>query len=197
MASERRPLPTLAGGQVAESEGTSDEALAVRGDADSFVHLYRNHVRSVYGYLHARLGSPQDAEDLTALVFERAWASLKGYRPTGSFRGWLFTIAHRALADHYRHRQPRPIPMDQVAETLLDPATGPEEAALLAAQVQQALRVAAGLSREQQEVLGLRFLAELRYSEIAQVTGKGESAVKMIAYRALEEMRRRYHDADE
>jgi RNA polymerase sigma-70 factor (ECF subfamily) len=44
-------------------------------------------------------------------------------------------------------------------------------------------------------VLSLRLLADLPYAEIARIIGKRESAVKMIAYRALEEVRRRYnHD---
>jgi len=52
------------------------------------------------------------------------------------------------------------------------------------------------LSRDQQDVISLRFLADLPYAEIAQIIGKRESAVKMIAYRALDELRRRYtHDA--
>ena len=49
----------------------------------------------------------------------------------------------------------------------------------------------AGLSDEQQEVLSLRFAAELTYAEIAQVIGKREEAAKKIAYRALEAIRGR------
>ena len=45
-------------------------------------------------------------------------------------------------------------------------------------------------------MITLRFLAELHYAEIARVMGKRESAVKMLAYRALDEIRRRYDDDD-
>src|SRR5438034_5726109 len=95
-----------------EPEEASDEALAARGDADSFIQLYRKHLRPVYGYLYARLGSREEAEDMTALVFERALASIGSYRPTGSFAGWLFTIAHRALADYYRQRRPQHVQVE-------------------------------------------------------------------------------------
>ena len=170
----------------------TDESLAARGDVDSFVLLYRKHLRSVYGYLYARLGNRQEAEDVTTLVFERAWIALRRYRSSGSFKGWLFTIARRGLADHYRQRKPRPVEMEDVAETLLDPAAGPEEAALASEQLRQVLEIIASLGREQQEVIALRFMAELRYGEIARIMGKREAAVKMITYRALEEIRRRY-----
>ena len=95
------------------------------------------------------------------LVFERAWLSLKRYRPSGSFKSWLFTIAQRGLSDHYRRRKPLPVRVDAVADTLLDPAAGPEESALASEELRQVLDIIAGLSREQQEVIALRFMAEL------------------------------------
>ncbi len=168
----------------------NDEALAVRGDADSFTRLYRVHVRVVYRYLLARLGNGQDAEDVTAQVFERAWTSLSRYAPSGSFKSWLFTIAQRALIDHYRHHPPRALSVDSLVEVLLDPAAGPEDGALASEQVRQVFQIITSLNDEQQEVIRLRFLAELRYDEIAQLTGKRLSAVKMSAYRALEEIRK-------
>ena len=134
---------------------------------------------------------------MTSLAFERAWQSLPNYRPTGTFKGWLFTIAHRTLADHQRQRKPHPVPLGILADVLYDPAVGPEEASLIAEQLRMVLQIISGLSREQQEVITLRFMAELPYGEIAQIVGKREAAVKMIAYRAIEEVRRRYDDVQE
>ncbi len=181
---------------VPAGEPESDEALAVRGDAESFVRLYRTHVWAVYRYLLARLGQPQDAEDVTSLAFEHAWISLPRYRPIGSFRGWLFTIVQRTLFNYRRGRTLPAVPIDTLAEILTDSAEGPEAQAIRREQVRQVLQVIATLSPEQQEVIRLRFLAELRYPEIAQVLGKGESAVKMTLYRALKEIERR-HPNDE
>ncbi len=79
---------TSVGGAVTwagdEPGALSDEALAARGDAASFTLLYRRHLRHVYSYLYARLGNTQEAEDVTSLAFERAWAGLKGYRHTSA-----------------------------------------------------------------------------------------------------------------
>ncbi len=78
------------------------------------------------------------------------------------------------------------------SEQLLDPQVGPEETFLATEQMRQIGEVIGSLSQEQAEVVRLRFIAELRYSEIARLIGKRESAVKMIAYRAIDEIRRRY-----
>jgi len=193
MVSEGVPLPLAVDGEAGVG-GSSDAALAARGDVEGFIRLYETHVRAVYNYLLARLGHRQDAEDVTALVFTEVWTSLPRYRPTGSFKGWLFTIAHRVLLRYVR-RRPRPtVPVEPLAEVLLDPGLGPEDRALAADGLRQAAALLATLSREQQEVISLRFLAGLPYQEIAQIIGKRESAVKMIAYRALADLRRRYPD---
>ena len=67
---------------------------------------------------------------------------------------------------------------------------------MLSDEVQQVLQAMSSLSQEQQEVIGLRFLAGLSYKEIATIMRKREGAIKMAAYRALEEIRRRCGDEE-
>jgi RNA polymerase sigma-70 factor (ECF subfamily) len=194
MVSERVPFHLTVEEQPPPGESDSSEALAVRGDSESFIRLYETHVQAVYNYLLGRLGHRQDAEDVTALVFAEVWRSLPRYRPTGSFKGWLFTIAHRILLRQIRVRPKPTLPIDPLAEVLVDPALGPEEHALAADTVRQTIALLATLRPEQQEVISLRFLAGLPYKEIARVVGKRESAVKLTAYRALVDLRRRAQD---
>jgi RNA polymerase sigma-70 factor, ECF subfamily len=194
MLGEPLPLPrTMQGTPALEADG--DAILAARGEVDAFIRLYHAHLPAVYRYTYVRLGNRQDAEDVTALVFERVWTGIKRYSPTGSFRGWLFTIAHRVVADHFRQEAPRAVSVDALAETLHDPAAGPEEQGLAAAELQRLLALIASLRPAQQQVIALRFLADLPYDEIARIVGKREAAVKMIAYRALAELGRRHDNA--
>lgn len=193
MANKPAPLIPLAHDQAPPAMRDTDTTLALCGDADSFIQLYRTYLPLVYRYLFARLHDQHDAEDLTALVFERIWTSLPRYRPTGTFKGWLFTIAHRTLVDYYRQHPPRTMPLADFAETLVDSALGPEDRLLVAQAIGQVFQIISTLSQDQQDVISLRFLADLPYAEIARIIGKRESAVKMIAYRALEEVRRRYN----
>ncbi len=183
-----------ASGPGSEERVATLVARAQAGDGDSFRQLYSLLLPKVYAYVLARLGSRQDAEDVTAATLERAWASLRRYRSTGSFTAWLFTLVRRAVADHCRRRRLETVPMESLADTLLDPAAGAEERATEADQLRRVLQIIASLSPEQQDVIALRFRAELPYNDIAQVMGKREPAVKMLAYRALSEIRRRYED---
>jgi RNA polymerase sigma-70 factor (ECF subfamily) len=186
---------------LTEAEAVSTDAVrASKGDVEAFIRLYRGHLVHVYRYLYARLGHKPEAEDVTQQVFERAWLSVGAYRPVagGSFRGWLFTIAHRALADHFRvgARGNANLALDTLAEELMDPALGPEETAILADQVRVVLRAIHDLPEDGREVITLRFMAELSYAEIARIVGKKEAAVKMAAYRALDTIRRKRRSGD-
>lgn len=168
-------------------EVLGDEALVGLGDAESFILLYRAYVGPVYRYLYAQLGDRERAEDALAQVFKQAWIDLPRYEPTGSFRGWLFHIAYRTLADYYPKPELRLFPVEASAHVLPDPISESEE-------LRQALKVVGSLEGGQQDVISLRFMAELSYSEIASIVGKSESEVKAVAYHALEEIRRRYGD---
>lgn len=167
------------------------ERLEAQGDAARFRELYLAYLPAIYRYTYARTGVWQDAEDVTALAFERAWTSFARYRDSGSPRAWLLTIARRALADHYRGRPPTA----PLSDALRDATPGPEAIALQNTEIRRMLRLVGSLRPAQRDVIALRFFAELPYAEIARVLGKRESAVKMLAYRALEEIRRRCPDA--
>lgn len=166
-------------------------------DGARFTLLYEQHLPGVYRYVSSRVGSREEAEDVTAEAFRAAWSSRGSYRGRGTFRAWLFGIVRRTLADHYRRRPARPAaPLErETADLLPDSAPSPEEQALEQEQQQRAQGLLAALSPQQQEVLSLRFAADLTYPEIAIVIGKREEAVKKIAQRALEALRGRHSDA--
>jgi RNA polymerase sigma-70 factor (ECF subfamily) len=195
MQNEQAIRAEVLANQAALAPG-SDETIAAQGSAEGFIQLYQTHIRAVYCYALARLKNPQDAEDVTADVFKRAWKSLPRYRPDGAFKSWLFGIAHRAVADHYRKHGRPTIALDVVTE-VIDPAVQPEEGALTTEQVREVFGVLADLGEEQQEIITLRFFSDLPYEEIARIMNKRVSAVKMMAYRALEAIRRRIPDVKE
>src|SRR5688500_4971912 len=85
---------------------TPDEELverAQRGDHEAFAVLYDRYLPRVHGYCYRLLGEREAAEDATTDTFMRALTALPACR-TGSFRSWLFAIAHNVTADEWRRR---------------------------------------------------------------------------------------------
>lgn len=165
---------------------------AARADLRAFAPLYRGYVMPVYRYLAQQVGSPQDAEDLTAATFSKALASLCRYREQGAFAAWLFTIARHTLRDYQRRRRPS-VEIGFVASAVADPAA-PIEARLLEAEQAETLhRLVEQLPAAQRDALALHFFAELGIGQVAAVLGRSEGSVRMLMHRAVTTLRVQYH----
>jgi RNA polymerase sigma-70 factor (ECF subfamily) len=155
---------------------------AARQDSKVFGELYKLYVKQVFRYLYSRIGNVNEAEDITAQTFLVAFESFDRFRHDEHFSSWLFTIAHNKAMDHFR-QQKITLPFDETADILVenDPLTGviqSEQAAALS----KLIRV---LPEEDLELLRLRFLAEMSFSEIGHFLHRNKEAVKKSIYRLL------------
>jgi RNA polymerase sigma-70 factor, ECF subfamily len=180
-----QPEPTR---RAAWLVGVDDDAeLVARAQADrqAFAPLYRRYLDPVHRYCYRRLGSREAAEDATSLVFTKAFASLPAYR-AGSFRSWLFAIAHHVITDDLRTR--RVVAELDAAVEVADREPTPEEAAVTADATAAVVRLLAHLSPGQRRVVELR-LAGLTGREVAEVLGCSLGAVKIAQVRAYARLR--------
>lgn len=153
-------------------------------DPVAFAQIYERYYQSIYNYVYYRVGDSSLAEDLTAEVFLKALEGIETFTFRGvPFSAWLYRIANNLVADHFRHQPQQP---DLSLEEELIAAEGePSEAlerGLTQQQLAQALR---GLTEEQRQVIILKFVEGLSNTEVAQVLGKTEGAVKGLQHRAL------------
>jgi RNA polymerase sigma factor (sigma-70 family) len=154
-----------------------------------FGDVYDEHIWDVYGYLAYRVGSREEAEDLTQATFERALRSWSRYEPRRAApRTWLLSIAHNLLIDHYRATAARPVtvPDESAAEHARGVQAGPEHDLGLSPELAHAL---ATLSQRDREVLALRFGGELTGPEIAELLGLSLANVQQILSRCLRRLR--------
>lgn len=158
--------------------------LAQQGQRAAFGLLYDRYLPRVYGYCYRVLGSHEAAEDANMDVFLRALAALPTYR-AGSFRSWLFTIAHNVITDALRRRRPL-VPLEAAAH-VSDPATF-EEAAEAAADWERVDLLLPHLTDDQRHVIALR-LAGLSATEIGEALGKPRNAIDGLHHRALLRLR--------
>lgn len=168
-------------------DALDDRELAsqARTSAEAFARLYERYLDGVYAFCRRRVSSRQLAEDLTSTVFERAFSRLDSYRG-GSFRAWLFQIAHNAVIDH--HRRQRNIVSWEPHMSGPDGDLTPEDHVIAIDEQAQLHRLLNVLTGDQRHVVELR-LAGLTGAEIAQVVQRSPDAVKMLQHRALERMR--------
>jgi RNA polymerase sigma-70 factor (ECF subfamily) len=174
----------------AQSSETSDEVLADRASTDglAFAELYDRYMVSIYQYCRRRSSSIEDAEDLTSTIFTKALSGLSGFRASrGSFRSWLFAIAHHTVVDDIRARRRIELDESRFAGTDLS-GPGPESDLAEDEPVRELLALLSGLPPHYARVIELR-LAGLTDGEIGHVLGRSRVAIRIVHHRALGRLR--------
>jgi RNA polymerase sigma-70 factor (ECF subfamily) len=145
-----------------------------------FEALYAANHAPILGYALRRTASPDDAADILAETFLAAWRRL-GEVPAGDeARLWLYGVARRVLANHYRGERRRSALTGRLRAELASSYVPPEfdgEPARIA----RALR---RLPERQRELLALNAWEGLDYGEIATVLGCSRNAVRIRLHRA-------------
>jgi len=164
-------------------------------DAEIFATLYEYYLPRVFSYMVCRTGNQALAEDLTAAVFEKAWQKMATYRgDRGAFSTWLFTIARRIVADHFRrHKSPDTVSLEELPQPIVAEGT-PESECLRREELLWFHTCLKTLSEREQEIVALRFFSGLANKEIARILGLKEGHVGVILYRAIRKLRKEYEN---
>lgn len=172
-------------------------AAAQAGAEWAFARLYTDLNPRVERYFAAR--APRAAEDLAAETWMGVARRLRSFEGNETqFRSWLFTIAHRRLADHWdqenrRREEPldRPDPDDEATDRARDVASDEDvEQTVLGSSVAQAAarRIARSLNRDQAEVILLRLLGGLDVDQVAEILGKRPGTIRVLQHRAVKKL---------
>jgi RNA polymerase sigma-70 factor, ECF subfamily len=159
-----------------------------RGDPDAFTSLYDTYRHGIHRYILIRVADPELAEDLTSLVFLKAWENMATFRIGRSlFAAWLYRIAHNAVIDHYRTRT-TVVALEDVAPLQLSYADEIDRKLDLQILTQELIQSLKVLTGTQQEVLILRFILGYTTPEIAQSLDKQQGAVRALQMRGLKRL---------
>lgn len=144
---------------------------------------YAAHGGELYGFALRSLGDAGLAEEAVQETFVRAWRAGDRFDPQiGSLRTWLFAILRNVVIDLGRARTARP----RVAEGGIEPAVEPLDEALLAWQVEEAMR---RIGDQHRQVLIETYYRGRPYAEVADELGVPEGTVKSRVYYGLRALR--------
>src|SRR5262245_16703431 len=138
-------------------------------------------IRRVYSYVAYRIGDGPEAEDVTSEVFERALRYRHTFDPKkGEPIAWLLGIARRCIqAPRVAHAQ-----LDD--EPLWEGYEESEDQAIDRLTLASAL---SSLSAREQELIALRYGADLTAAQIARALDLRENTVEVALHRALNRLR--------
>lgn len=175
---------------VAESPSSAAETARVE-----FESAYVDSRERVYRFLRGRTASDDEALDLTATTFERAWNAFDRRPPDPEeVTPWLLRIARNAAIDEGRRRR-RALPawLARRQDDLAGEDDEPEARALREDENRQVRRLLRQLPKLQRDAVVLRFGADLTAREIGSVLGRSEEAAQKLVSRGLARLKEAYH----
>lgn len=148
------------------------------GDDESFEEVFNQYYRLVVGFFTKRGFTPQEAEDLTQIVFLRVYKARESFRGEARFSTWLFQICANVFRNNLRDRSTQKrdaeeVPLDLSNESgtlegFPDAGTDPLQQTLRA-EARERLRTAlADLPPQMRRSVELRVYEDLKYREIAE-----------------------------
>lgn len=168
----------------------SDEQLiqkALSGNKRAWVNLIKRYEAQIYNYGIRMTGNNHDALDLMQEVFISVFRNLANYRGDGSFRGWLFKIAHYRCIEFYRRKKPHQGLEDSPEIESTEPSL--EQMLAKSQHNHQLVEAMQRLPMSQKAVVELKFFGQFTFDEIAEQLGISSNTAKSQLYSALAKLK--------
>lgn len=144
----------------------------------AFNLLVRQYQQKVYWHIRKMVIDHDDANDLTQDTFIKAWKGLENFKGDSQLFTWLYRIATNECLNHLSKKKRRFfLPINDITEELSnkledsDLVSGDE----IQLKLQKALLT---LPDKQRLVFNMKYYDELKYEEIAEITGTSVGALK-------------------
>ncbi|HSK47857.1 MAG TPA: sigma-70 family RNA polymerase sigma factor [Coriobacteriia bacterium] len=181
-------------GLAADVDGRHPAGAAAGQIEEQFEKAYLRLRDPIFHYLRRFVTDDDDAAELTAQTFERAWTRLSSYRgERDSLGAWLFRIARSQAVDAIRRRRPaNPIDLIRPEKHPHSERGRPEPELIQREEDRELAEHVQQLAPLQRECLALRYGSGLSAREIGIVIGKSEAATQKLISRALSRLRETY-----
>jgi RNA polymerase sigma-70 factor, ECF subfamily len=164
-------------------------------DKDAFIEAYDLYADDIYRFVFFKIGHDEEAKDLTSAVFLKVWnyAQSRGLDESKSLRAFIYKTARNLIIDHYRQLRETEARLDDkekvLEEMLIDEKQDLKKQSEILSDMEMVREGLAKLKDEYREIILLRFVDELSFAEISEVTGKAAGNVRVLTFRALQALK--------
>ncbi|MEK7113621.1 MAG: RNA polymerase sigma factor [Patescibacteria group bacterium] len=145
--------------------------------------LWDTFTPKLYGYLMYILKDQALADDVLQNTWLKAIEALPGFEDRGfGFSAWLFAIAKNECRQYWR-RSGKEIPFDEAVHDIKAVSNRQQEDTILVEQI------LAKVSKEDRELVSLRYIADLSLNDIAKVLKINPIAVRVRMHRAMNNLK--------
>jgi RNA polymerase sigma-70 factor (ECF subfamily) len=176
-------------GRIINLCNTGEFELAFNGIVDSYSERLYWHVRRF-------VCSHEDTNDLLQDIFIKIWSSLPSFRGDAKIYTWLYRIATNETLNYLRKiKRENAISIDEVGIMLATRID--EDPHFNGDALQRELHKAIQLLPEKQRlVFNMRYFDELKYEDIAEITGTSVGALKASYHHAYNKIKEALENSD-
>ena len=167
---------------------------ALNGEKEAFAEIYDFYVIRIFRFVYLKTSSKETAEDLTSETFLKCWRYIKKKSEDGKkeivknnkISSFLYKIARNLIIDHYRKKKDYLVDIDEEVEnTIVDQNQDILADITKKEEIEDLKESLSYLKDDYQEILIFRYVEDLLMSEIAEITGKKEGALRVQIHRAI------------
>jgi RNA polymerase sigma-70 factor (ECF subfamily) len=162
------------------------------GNTSSFTHLVEKYEDMLYTVVYRIVKNHEDAEELAQDAFVKAFNNLHNFKGNSKFSTWLYTIAYRAAISKTRLKV-----VDTINEGFLleseDNSSSPISHLEEQEQAYYVKQAIAKLPEVDGVIVTLFYMDDASIQDIAEVTGLGESNVRVKLFRARKALKEHLH----
>lgn len=153
-----------------------------KGNTFLFDRLVKKYYEKIYQYCYYHVNHKEIALDITQEVFIKAYENINRYTDRGKFKNYLYVIACNLCKNYYKKK--KTCSLEEISEIATCEDIYQTENKIM---VKQALLT---LSEQEQEIVILRFYQDLKYRDIAKITGLSISNVEYYIRIAIKKLKK-------
>ncbi len=156
---------------------------------EAFNGIVNAYTERLYWHVRRFLCSHDDTNDLLQDIFIKIWAALPKFRGESSLYTWIYRIATNEVLNHLRKQRFKALISMDSAASLLERKID-EDPYFNGNELQRELHKAIQrLPEKQRLIFNLRYFDEMKYSDIARITGTSEGALKASYHHAYNKIK--------
>ena len=151
--------------------------------------IFNHYSKKIFRFFMVRTLDRDAAEDLTQEVFLKVIDRIGSFdEQKGNFSSWFWQIARNTAKDYYQEKAKKSIPLSQIK-------IEPEEKRnwLSVVEFNEVMDMVKKFSPEEQELFSLRYVSDVPYKELSDITGKPEGTLRVLVHRLNQKIRKKHN----
>ena len=159
-------------------------------DADAYGKLYDYYVDRIFRFVYFKVGTREEAEDLTSEVFLKTWEYInKTNKKIQNFNALIYRVARNVVIDYYRTKRKDIGGTDEEQMLRIQDKRNVEEEVNVKITIKNVEQHLGRLKENYREVIILKYIEEFTIPEIAEILGKNKANVRVLLHRGLQALK--------